>query len=481
MRLEPPQRTGLGALRVLTPSLLSGFLAILLVLVAALVVEDLGLRNLYASTEAVSHTQEVKLALQQLLSTALDAETGQRGFIITGEAEYLEPYDRARHAVEANIERIRGLVGDNGEQHADLSRVSDLVREKLAELDEALRQRQQGGFPAAATAVSSNVGKRTMDRLRGVVAGMNAREDAALAVRVAQADASYRTARVTSFVVTAVAFIAVTALFAGTLRYGAERMRAATAAEAQQAQLREALRHKDDFMAVVSHELRTPTNTIVGWAHMLEHKTIRDDQVDKAIAAIGRNATSLRQLIDDLMDTNQLVSGRMRLTTGPVNMADVLADAIDAVRLSADNKRVTITDEVSADLPPVMGDASRLKQIVWNLVANAIKFTPAGGHVYIAATAIDDAVHLEVRDTGRGIEAGFLPQVFERFRQASVPAGTHGGVGLGLAIVRHLVELHGGTVQVFSAGLDKGSTFSVTLPATRRAQSGAGAAGSQQA
>ena len=220
-----------------------------------------------------------------------------------------------------------------------------------------------------------------MDRLRAVVGGMNAREDALLAARVAQADASYRAARMTSLVVTGLAFIAVTALFAGTLRYGAERMQAAAAAEEQQAQLHEALRQKDDFMAVVSHELRTPTNTIVGWAHMLEHKTIRDDQVDKAIGAIGRNATSLRQLIDDLMDTNQLVSGRMRLTIDAVNVADVVRDAIDAVRLSADNKRVTVTDEVSADLPAVMGDASRLKQVVWNLIANAIKFTPAGGRV----------------------------------------------------------------------------------------------------
>jgi signal transduction histidine kinase len=304
-----------------------------------------------------------------------------------------------------------------------------------------------------------------MDTMRQIVARMNAREDARLAARLTQAADSYRSARLTRFISTAVALVAVIALFFATLRYGAERIRALRVGEVQQAQLREALQHKDDFVAVVSHELRTPTNTIVGWARMLEQQTIPPDRLDKAIGAIVRNSDSLRQLIDDLMDTSQLVAGRTRLAIGSVDLGDVVRDAIDAVRLSADNKGVVLVDDVDANLNVVTGDAARLKQVVWNLLANAIKFTPTGGRVNIAVTAAGRSVRIEVRDTGQGIESEFLPHVFERFRQAVLPTGAHGGLGLGLAIVRHLVELHGGTVTVYSAGLLQGSTFVVLLPA----------------
>ena len=165
------------------------------------------------------------------------------------------------------------------------------------------------------------------------------------------------------------------------------------------------------------------------------------------------------------MDTSQLVAGRTRLAIGRVDLGDVVRDAIDAVRLTADNKGVALVHDVDANLNIVTGDAGRLKQVVWNLLANAIKFTPTGGRVNIAVTAADRSVRIEVRDTGQGIESEFLPHVFERFRQAGLPAGAHGGLGLGLAIVRHLVELHGGTVTVYSAGLLQGSTFVVSLPA----------------
>ncbi len=198
---------------------------------------------------------------------------------------------------------------------------------------------------------------------------------------------------------------------------------------------------------------------------MLEQQTVPPDRLDKAIGAIVRNSVSLRQLIDDLMDTSQLVAGRTRLAIAPVDLGDVVRDAIDAVRLSADNKGVALVDDVDTNLTVVMGDAARLKQVVWNLLANAIKFTPAGGRVNIAVTADDRSVRIEVRDTGQGIEPEFLPHVFERFRQAVLPTGTQRGLGLGLAIVRHLVELHGGTVTVHSAGLLQGSTFVVSLPA----------------
>jgi signal transduction histidine kinase len=254
------------------------------------------------------------------------------------------------------------------------------------------------------------------------------------------------------------------ALFVSMLRYGAMRLQAARAAEEQQAQLREALNQKDDFVALVSHELRTPTNTIVGWARMIEDGTMRPESLKRAVGAIGRNAESLRQLIEDLMDTSQLVSGRMRLAIGDVDFGEVVRDAIDVVRLSADNRGVALTDAIQPDLPLIRGDAGRLKQVVWNLLANAIKFTPAGGHVTVALVSTDAGLRLEVHDTGEGIDPAFLPHVFERYRQAAAATTSPRSLGLGLAIVRHLVELHGGTVTAYSPGPGRGSTFVVELP-----------------
>ena len=262
---------------------------------------------------------------------------------------------------------------------------------------------------------------------------------------------------------TTLALLAIAALFVGTLRYTAMQADATRAAELQQAQLREALNQKDDFVAVVSHELRTPANTIAGWARMLADGTMRSDRAGSGISAISRSADTLRQLIYDLMDTSQLVSGRMRLTIASLYFQEVVRDAIDTVRLSADNKGVVLTEAISPDLPMIRGDAGRLKQVVCNLLANAIKFTPKDGCVDVKLVSTGTDLRLEVRDTGDGIDSAFLPHVFERYRQAT-SAQRHRGLGLGLAIVRHLVELHGGTVTAASPGLGRGATFAVQLP-----------------
>jgi len=469
---RPPGVSGsaaprIGWFRVLTPELLAGFVGMLVILIAMLVIGLVNLRNVYTTSAALEHTYAVKIALQQLLSSTLDAETGERGFIITGVASYLEPYERARMRLSDNLAQLRALTAGNPEHQADVDRLTAAVELKLGELGVSIRQRRESGFAAAEAMVATNVGKRTMDEMRAIVARMEARDDALTALRTAQEAQSYRTARLTEFVTTAVAVFAVVALFFVTERYGAERMRAVRAAEAQHAQLREALQLKDEFVALVAHELRTPTNTIVGWARMLEDGTLNPDRADKAVSSISRNAASLRQLIDDLMDTSQLVSGRMRLTIGIVDLAEVVRDAIDAVRLSADNKTVALTTHIEPNLPSMRGDAGRLKQVVWNLVANAIKFTPKGGEVAVRLTSIDRGLRLDVRDTGIGIDAAFLPHVFERFRQANVASTGQGGVGLGLSIVRHLVELHGGIVTAHSAGVGHGSTFVIELPIMR--------------
>jgi len=456
--------------RVLTPSLAIVFAIPFVVLFALLFVGPRNLRDMYSKSEAVAHTYAVKAALEQLLATIVDAETGERGFVITGDEKYLEPYERARADVSTNFSQARSLTADNLEQQRDLERLSALADRKLAELAKAVALRHESGFAAAQAKVADDIGRQLMEQMRAVAGRMEAREDGLLAARSADASRSYRRAQVARRVGLGLGLLAVVGLFLGILWYGSERLKATRALEERQAALREALQIKDEFVTVIAHELRTPISTIVGWARMLEERSVKPERVEAAIAAIHRSADSLRQLIDDLMDTSQLTSGRMRLTVGPVDLRDVIHDAVEAVRFSADNKGVVLTARIPRDRPLLMqGDAGRLKQVVWNLLANAIKFTPAGGHVTIVLNAIERGFRVEVSDTGSGIEPEFLPYVFERFRQATTgPRQT--GVGLGLAIVRHLVELHGGTVSAYSAGRGKGATFAIELPLIPTAQ-----------
>ena len=222
---------------------------------------------------------------------------------------------------------------------------------------------------------------------------------------------------------------------------------------------------KDEFLAMVSHEIRTPLNAVLGWARMLESKQLPPERADHAIAAIGRSASALAHMIDDLLDTSRLLKGTVRLALRPVDLAAVAHEALDAVRPLAATKNVHLAFDAVADSRTVSGDADRLQQVIWNLLANAIKFTPEGGRVDVFLESVDDCIEVRVVDTGQGISLDFLPHVFERFRQADdATTQRHTGLGLGLGIVRELVELHGGTVHAASAGVGHGATFTVRLP-----------------
>jgi len=229
-------------------------------------------------------------------------------------------------------------------------------------------------------------------------------------------------------------------------------------------------RAKDEFLATLSHELRTPLNAIVGWTRMLLEGTLDEQSARKALHVIDRNAHLQTQLVADILDVSRIITGGLRLNLRPVDLGSVIGAALDAVRPAADAKKVRLRSRLAASARIHEGDSERLQQVVWNLLANAVKFTAAGGSVDIdLLDGADGGVRIRVRDDGAGIDAAFLPHVFERFRQADGSVSRqHGGLGLGLAIVRHLVELHGGTVRAESAGAGKGSTFSVDLPRADR-------------
>ena len=224
-------------------------------------------------------------------------------------------------------------------------------------------------------------------------------------------------------------------------------------------------RLKDEFLATLSHELRTPMNAMLGWLAILESgKPIRD--VYAALAVIRRNADIQAKLIDDLLDMNSLLSGNFRLEMDAVDIGALLQTTIQALQPTADRKGVQVIASVDSHLRDVTGDARRLQQVLWNLVHNAIKFTPAGGRVEIRMQQVDGQLQVVVQDTGRGIGSDFLPHIFERFRQEDgSPSRGTSGLGLGLSIAKHLVELHGGTIEASSPGSGSGATFLVRIPA----------------
>ena len=224
-------------------------------------------------------------------------------------------------------------------------------------------------------------------------------------------------------------------------------------------------RTKDEFLATVSHELRTPLNAILGWAQLLQSDGVSADRAARGLETIVRNARLQSQLIDDLLDVSRITSGKMRLDVRPTDLVPVIDAAIEAVRPAAEAKQIALRRVLDPLAGPVVGDPARLQQVVWNLLANAVKFTAKGGAAEVRLERVNSHVEILVADNGVGISPAFLPHVFDRFRQLDgSTTRQHGGLGLGLAIVRHLVELHGGTVKVKSPGEGKGSTFVVALP-----------------
>lgn len=245
-----------------------------------------------------------------------------------------------------------------------------------------------------------------------------------------------------------------------------ERLRVSLAQEQiARAEAETANRMKDEFLATVSHELRTPLNAIIGWSQVLRSGRIDETTATRAIETIERNAKSQAQLIEDILDVSRAITGKLRLNIGSVDMASVINTAIDSMQLAADSKNIHLAVTLDPKARHTSGDSNRLQQVVWNLLSNAIKFTPPGGRVEVALEQADSNLQITISDTGQGIRSDLLPFVFDRFRQGDGSSTRrHTGLGLGLSIVRHLVEMHGGTAQAESAGEGQGSRFTISLP-----------------
>ena len=249
------------------------------------------------------------------------------------------------------------------------------------------------------------------------------------------------------------------------IRADEERKRLLASERAMREHAEAASRAKDEFVAMISHEIRAPLNAILGWAQMLRQGTLDQDGRKRALESIERNARAQVQLLGDLLDISRAVTGKLKIDPHPVEITTSLEAAIQTIRPAADAKSITIDMHQGPSGSLVTGDADRLHQIFWNLLSNAIKFTPKHGHIEVKIERLNSHLEVSITDSGIGIEPGFLPYVFERFTQADTGSTRkHGGLGLGLAIVRHLVELHGGTIRADSAGEGQGATFTVALP-----------------
>jgi signal transduction histidine kinase len=439
-----------------------------------LVVTWLGVQvHRYAGASAeLEHTIQVIAAVHAVEKRVLDEETGLRAFLLTADQAFLAPYEEARP--DEAMDRLDRLVAGSPSEAA-----TQAVRSRYVEWHQ--HAQEAIASPAGARSAEAMFSRKAeMDFVRALIKAVVDRESAARAARARVMADEARVTEMASVALLVGVGAALSMVSRKKLRQVAESYEEAldrsARSEAALATLVErereareraehALRARDEFLCTLSHELRTPLTAILGWSGVLKTRRLPLETTSRALAAIERNAKVQAQIVEDILDASRIVSGKFRLRVAATDVAAIVHAALDVVRFSAESKGVNLETSFEPGPISIVADGDRLQQIVWNLLSNAIKFTPRTGHVRITVRRADGRVTIEVWDNGEGIEPDFLPHVFERFRQAdSSSKRRHGGLGLGLALVKHLVDLHGGEVRVESEGLGRGAVFTVALP-----------------
>ncbi|MCW5969804.1 MAG: response regulator [Blastocatellales bacterium] len=467
-----------------------------------------GTETLIDNLHAEKERQEALIVLSEVFALVAEAEIAPRGYVLTGDDAFILQLLDAENEIKPRLERLRTLLSALPGQG---ERLASLRPEIWAQFDQARRlndARRQGN-------TSTRLLKNEIERSRSIATKIR---ELAEELKAAEYDALQRAASTAEhsaewlrrfLLLGSIAAVLIVALAgAGVIGEFRRRERAEDALQqanlalkyandelsqrveaqseemlrktgewqselqqrflAEQSARREAEmanRLKDEFLATVSHELRAPLNAILGWAKLLRSRRLDEPTTVKALETIERSAESQNRLIEDLLDVSRIIAGKLRIDSRPLAPGLIVRAALETVRPAAETKQITLATEIPDSMPMLAGDFSRLQQVVWNLLSNAVKFTPQGGHVTAALTADESQIEIAVSDDGQGIRPEFLPHVFERFRQAdSSSARRHGGLGLGLAIVRHLVEMHGGSVEAQSDGEGCGATFIVRLP-----------------
>jgi signal transduction histidine kinase/ActR/RegA family two-component response regulator len=440
------------------------------------------LSTLADSSASVQRSYDVLQTLDDLDGALTDSEANQRGFLLTRDASYLTQYDAAVAQIRLAVSELRRLCANEPSTAAPIAALSRLANSQLDELQRTVHFTVNGDR-AALEHMAEGAGTQILAAFRRSSAELDASQRQLLETHREQEQLARTTSEgvLIGTIVLSLSFIGAAAVISRRFddrrrqleREIAERRRAEEYREAlltsertARAEAERATRLKDEFVATLSHELRTPLNAIVGWASILRSDR-RTSSIAQGMEVIERNAKAQAQMIEDLLDMSRIVSGKLRIELELIDAAAVLKAAVASIRPSADAKEI----DLQATFEPVgmvHSDAGRLQQIIWNLLTNAIKFTPRNGSVRVAVRRVDGEVEMAVSDSGQGIPTEFLPYVFDRFRQADASTTRrHGGLGLGLSIVKSLVEMHKGTVQAFSGGEGQGATFTVRLPLAR--------------
>lgn len=455
--------------------------------------------------EQEERTRVLLLELESVVAIMTDAEADVRGFILTGNSTYSDRFSSKNRQADAIQARVRQAFGQAPETSPHVSRLSLSAQEFWSRSAAKIERRKIEGPAAAFTELSVTEIKEPLDEVRAAANEIKTFELNAAAERASAFDFRLR---VSIWVLILSVFAGIASLMLANFLVFSEGKRRALA-EGELIEVNKDLEHRvevrteelravndeltlaateredllakervareeaeianrvrDEFMAAVSHELRTPLNSILGWARLLKDGNLEEEQSRRALTTIIKNSELQNKLIEDLLDVARIVSGKLQIEQGNVAIAEVVTQAADSVRLSAEDKSQDLNVKIQegADEIVLNGDANRLGQVVTNLLANAIKFTPDGGRIDLTLKHTNGRVEIEVKDTGIGISEEFLPMVFEKFRQDG-SSENQKGLGLGLAIVRNIVELHGGSVMAISKGQGHGSTFRVILPA----------------
>lgn len=407
------------------------------------------IQSLLSETELLRHGEEVMSTAEQIRQMAVDMETGIRGYLLTGDRRFLEPRDRASRGLTALLAQLKRLVADNPEQ----MRQADVIEKDIAEW-----QRYSGEAMATPPNRDEIAGKVLMDRVREDVHRFLETERS-LSIRRSR---RVHDATIVAIVLTFGMAIAIGALLVFFIRR--ELFQVRTEYERALATAEEAAHAKDRLLATVSHELRTPLTAILGWSALMRKADFDKTLEPMALASIDQSARLQARLVEDLIDVSRMAAGKLRIEVADIDVRNALEAAVETMQPAADAKRVAL--KLSMDDAPmrIAGDAARLQQVFWNLISNAVRFTPAEGTIDVSAHCDGDVAVVRVADTGIGIEREFLSRIFERFAQVHASARSSAGLGLGLDIARQLVELHGGTITASSEGAGRGSVFVVRLP-----------------
>jgi signal transduction histidine kinase len=436
-------------------------------------------RSLREETDRVTHTLEVQRALDAVLYHVTEGDSAARGYLLAGGATPRTEYETSQQELARALERLQDLTRDNPAQQDRLEQLRHAIAVRLERLDQTIAIMQSSGREAALSHARETDAARARTDIRSIAEAMEHEEEVRLEGRRAQADLAYRQSvngRVGSSIVSAVLLVAVVVLVLAhahssrrrelALITSERRARdAATREQEARTEAEQANRLKDEFLALLSHELRTPLNAVMGWTQILQAAGLTQPTVVRGLASIKRNAEAQHRLVEDLLDVSRIVTGKFPLERQPVDLRAAVSAAVETIRPAATTKNVRLTADLNTAVR-VDGDAYRLQQVTTNLLSNALKFTPEGGQVDVWLATVKGYAALAVRDSGEGIAPELRPHIFDRFRQGdSSSTRAHGGLGLGLALAKHIVEAHGGTIEAHSEGPGRGSTFSVRIPA----------------